>query len=369
MKKVLVVVGTRPEAIKMAPVIRELATSEGIEQKVLATGQHRQMLDGVLELFAIKPDYDLNVMSPGQDLADLTSRVLQGSRDVLCSWRPDLVLVHGDTTSSMAAALAAFYLQVPVGHVEAGLRTYDMSAPFPEELNRQVISKVSKYHFCPTKQSLGNLEREGVSPSNALVTGNTVIDALFAGIRLLEAGGLPEGATRHSAGDRPFVLVTGHRRENFGASFRSICSAIRHLAGMYPGWDFVYPVHLNPSVQEPVRAILSGVPNVRLLPPLDYLPFLQLMRDCRFVLTDSGGIQEEAPSLGKPVLLMRTATERPEAVAAGTVRIVGSSQDSIVSAASLLMASTAEYQKMQSAQNPYGDGLASQRIRAFIESC
>lgn len=368
LKKILLILGTRPEAIKMAPLFKELKKSKVLDPRILVTAQHRQMLDSVLEIFDIRPDFDLNLMKAGQDLTDITSKVLLGCRDVFLKWRPDLALVHGDTTTSMAGSLAAFYQRVPVGHVEAGLRTFDIYSPYPEELNRQVTSKIAKYHFCPTQLSLENLMREGIDPQDALVTGNTVIDALFDGLTILEGSDPSKIQTGYVKSDRPFILITGHRRENFGENFLNICQAIRELAEKYQHFDFVYPVHLNPNVQDPVQKILTHTPNVKLLPPLDYLPFISLMKDSYLILTDSGGIQEEAPSLGKPVLVMRSTTERPEAVSAGTVKLVGSSKWNIINEVSLLIESSQTRESMLKATNPYGDGQAAGRIRAFLET-
>lgn len=369
MMKILTVFGTRPEAIKMAPVVSEL--SSDLDVIVCVTAQHREMLDQVLGLFEIKPDYDLDVMQPGQDLFDLTSNVLLGMKEVLVNTSPDLVLVHGDTTTTMAVSLAAFYLQIPVGHVEAGLRTYNIKSPFPEEINRQLTSRVTDYHFSPTEHARENLLAEGVPEKQILVTGNTVIDALLS---------IVDKARQVSFSDEllkllPFlveeslpriVLVTGHRRENFGSGFEEICQALHDLAGMLPEVQIVYPVHLNPNVQEPVSRILTGLKNVHLIEPLDYLPFVKLMDASYLILTDSGGVQEEAPSLGKPVLVMRDTTERPEAVKAGTVQLVGSSREKIVKSVDQLLSNDRLYKEMSRAHNPYGDGKASFRIKEFI---
>ena len=368
--KILIVFGTRPEAIKMAPVVCEL--KQALDVKVCVTAQHREMLDQVLDLFGIKPDYDLDVMQPGQDLFDITSNVLLGTKAVLVDSTPDLVLVHGDTTTTMAVSLAAFYLQIPVAHVEAGLRTYNIRSPFPEEINRQVTSRLTDYHFAPTDQARENLLAEGVSDKQIVVTGNTVIDALLS---------IVDKARQVAFSDKllkilPFlaeeylpriVLVTGHRRENFGRGFEDICQALHDLAVMHPEVQIIYPVHLNPNVQEPVNRILTGVKNIHLIEPQDYLPFVKLMDVSYLILTDSGGVQEEAPSLGKPVLVMRETTERPEAVKAGTVKLVGASRDKIVESVDQLLTNEKIYQEMARAHNPYGDGKASLRIREFIE--
>jgi UDP-N-acetylglucosamine 2-epimerase (non-hydrolysing) len=371
--RVLSIFGTRPEAIKMAPVVRAIAHAPGLEGRVCVTAQHRGMLDQVLDLFALSPDHDLDLMRPGQDLTDLTCRVLAGVRDVLRAERPDMVLVHGDTTTTFAATLAAFYARVPVGHVEAGLRTGDLSAPFPEEANRVLADRLCRLYFAPTDTSRRNLLAEGVPDAHIRVTGNTVIDALLSVRdrvaaepldRFVDAFGPAAPAV---AGSGRIVLVTGHRRESFGRGFRDMCAAIRTLAARFPDVAFVYPVHLNPNVQEPVRALLSDLPNVHLLPPLDYAPFVRLMDRCALVLTDSGGIQEEAPGLGKPVLVMRDVTERPEGVAAGTVALVGTDPDRIVAGVARLLVDAAHYQAMSRAVNPYGDGRASARIVAALQ--
>ena len=367
--KVLIVFGTRPEAIKMASVVAEL--SEDFDVKVCVTAQHREMLDQVLELFGIKPDYDLDVMQPDQDLFDVTSDVLLGMRDVFVDSTPDLVLVHGDTTTTMAVSLAAFYLQIPVGHVEAGLRTYNVRSPFPEEINRQLTSRLADYHFAPTEQARANLLAEDVSEKQIVVTGNTVIDALLSILDKARQDSFPDELLKLL----PFlaevslpriVLVTGHRRENFGGGFEEICQALHDLAGMHPEVQIIYPVHLNPNVQEPVNRILVGVKNVHLIEPQDYLPFVKLMDVSHLILTDSGGVQEEAPSLGKPVLVMRDTTERPEAVKAGTVKLVGASRDKIVKSVDQLLTNENLYKEMARAHNPYGDGNASLRIKEFI---
>jgi UDP-N-acetylglucosamine 2-epimerase (non-hydrolysing) len=360
----------------MAPLVRALSEDVFFESRVCVTGQHRQMLDQALEVFGIVPDIDLNIMKPGQDLFDVTCATLLGLRDVLREEAPDLVLVHGDTTTALAASVAAFYSSIRVGHVEAGLRTFDLHAPFPEEFNRQVVAKASTWHFAPTEISRRNLLSGGVGPECAIVTGNTVIDALgFVLGRLRREPGRREAVDALLTGQlsfdfvaEPFVLVTGHRRENFGEPMRAICRSIRQLARRFPWMRFVYPVHLNPNVRGPVDELLVGVPNISLLDPLDYEPFARLLECCHLVLTDSGGIQEEAPSLGKPVLLMRDATERPEAVEAGTVRLVGANETRIVDAVTLLLSDDDAYRRMSRAHNPYGDGRACGRILAFLKS-
>lgn len=377
-KKIMLVFGTRPEAIKMAPLVQEFqAHPTDFDTIVCVTGQHREMLDQVLSIFGITPQYDLNIMKQGQDLYDVTARVLLGMRDVLREARPDVVLVHGDTTTSMAAALAAFYQQIPVGHVEAGLRTHNIYSPWPEEMNRQMTGRIATYDFAPTPLSRENLLREGVDESKITVTGNTVIDALHAVTRrikedkeldeqlqnkLLTAG----YDTRRLNEARRLVLITGHRRENFGDGFVQMCTAIRDLKDKYPGVDFVYPMHLNPNVRKPIHAIfgedLSQQGNIFFIEPLEYLEFVYLMERSTIVLTDSGGIQEEAPGLGKPVLVMRDTTERPEALQAGTVKLVGTDYTKIVENVSLLLDDKAAYDRMSKATNPYGDGLACQRI-------
>lgn len=370
MKKILLVFGTRPEAIKMAPLVKALQKdAEHFETKVCVTAQHRQMLDQVLEVFEITPEYDLNIMAPNQDLYDITSKVLLGLRDVLKDFRPDVVLVHGDTTTSMAASLAAFYQQIPVGHVEAGLRTYNMLSPWPEEMNRQVTDRICTYYFAPTEKSRQNLLRECIDDKKIFVTGNTVIDALLMAVDIIDGkAGVKEQlheelrAKGYAVGKRPYILVTGHRRENFGDGFLHICRAIKEIAAMHPDMDIVYPVHLNPNVQKPVYELLSGLENVYLISPLDYLPFIYAMQHSTLLLTDSGGVQEEAPSLGKPVLVMRDTTERPEAVEAGTVKLVGTDAAAIVSNVTELLRNKEMYRQMSETHNPYGDGKACQRI-------
>lgn len=376
-KKVIFVFGTRPEAIKLGPLFHELsARADRFETSACVTGQHREMLDQTLAAFGIEPAHDLNVMRPSQDLFDVTSAVLLGMRDVLARAQPDLILVHGDTTTTFAASVAGFYAGIPVGHVEAGLRTHDLSAPFPEEFNRQVASKVAAWHFAPTAQSEKNLLAEGVAPERILVTGNTVIDALLWVLDRIDGSAERRGAIealldRGLAFDwraTRFVLITGHRRENFGDGFQNICRALETLAGRFPDVHFVYPVHLNPNVQAPVHGILGGLANVHLIPPLDYEPFVYLLRASDLVLTDSGGIQEEGPSLGKPVLVMRDVTERPEAIAAGTVRLVGANYSEIVGNVAELLEDRTAHAAMSKAHNPYGDGKACRRIADFLES-
>lgn len=375
-KKIMLVFGTRPEAIKMAPLYHALKAQSDVFDTVLCvTAQHRQMLDQVLKVFDMTPDIDLNLMTPGQDLFDVTSAVLKGMRDVLKAQRPDALLVHGDTTTTLAAAMAGFYLGVPVGHVEAGLRTHDLQAPFPEEFNRQVASKLTRWHFAPTDFSQSNLLAERVPQDSITVTGNTVIDALFWVLGRIDADenrrqGLVAFLTEQLGFDwqnQRFVLMTGHRRENFGDGFLQICHALKELAARYPATQFVYPVHLNPNVQQPVNAILADVPNVHLIAPLDYEPFVYLLKHSHIVLTDSGGIQEEAPSLGIPVLVMRDVTERPEAVTAGTVRLVGADRGRIVANVAELLENEASYAAMARAHNPYGDGKACARIVSILQ--
>ena len=415
MKKIMLVFGTRPEAIKMAPLVKEFQKHlESFQTIVCVTGQHREMLDQVLQIFDIRPDYDLNIMRQGQDLYDVTSRVLLGMRNVLKEVKPDVVLVHGDTTTSTAAALAAFYQQIPVGHVEAGLRTHNIYSPWPEEMNRQITGRIATYHFAPTALSKQNLLVEGIDDASITVTGNTVIDALYmvvekikqdkeldaeldavlktAGydVARLENGRKLVLVTGHrgenfgdglicmckaikaltekgyTVGDREYILVTGHRRENFGDGFLHICKAIKELAALHPEMDIVYPVHLNPNVQKPVYELLSGLSNVYLISPLDYLPFIYAMQHSTLLLTDSGGVQEEAPSLGKPVLVMRDTTERPEAVEAGTVKLVGTNAEAIVSNVTALLLDKEMYKRMSETHNPYGDGQACERIIAAL---
>ncbi|MEE0805749.1 MAG: UDP-N-acetylglucosamine 2-epimerase (non-hydrolyzing) [Prevotellamassilia sp.] len=383
MKKVMLVFGTRPEAIKMAPLVKEFQKNpEHFQTIVCVTGQHRQMLDQVLELFEITPDYDLDIMKAGQDLYDVTSRVLVGMRDVLKEAQPDVVLVHGDTTTSTAAALAAFYQQIPVGHVEAGLRTHNIYSPWPEEMNRQLTGRIATYHFAPTPLSRENLLREGVVEDKITVTGNTVIDALYWVVNKVNTdavlGNQLQEALKNAGYDvarlqngRRLVLITGHRRENFGDGFINMCTAIRDLTQKYPEVDFVYPMHLNPNVRRPIHEVfgedLNNLGNMFFIEPLEYLSFVYLMEKATIVLTDSGGIQEEAPGLGKPVLVMRDTTERPEALDAGTVKLVGTDYDKILSEVSLLLDDASAYEKMSRAVNPYGDGLACGRILELLK--
>ncbi len=374
----MLVFGTRPEAIKMAPLVKEFQKyPEKFETIVCVTGQHREMLDQVLHIFEIVPDYDLNIMKQGQDLYDVTARVLMGMRDVLKEAQPNVVLVHGDTTTSMAAALAAFYQQIPVGHVEAGLRTHNIYSPWPEEMNRQITGRIATYHFAPTPLSKHNLLAEGVKEEHIYVTGNTVIDALYMVVDKIkknkeldtELGGLLKRAgydVNRLLGEKKLVLITGHRRENFGVGFIHMCTAIKDLTQKYPDVDFVYPMHLNPNVRKPIHEVfgedLSNLGNMFFIEPLEYLSFVYLMEKSTIVLTDSGGIQEEAPGLGKPVLVMRDTTERPEALEAGTVKLVGTNYDKIVNEVSALLDNQAYYEKMSKAINPYGDGKACKRI-------
>ncbi|MFB4371179.1 non-hydrolyzing UDP-N-acetylglucosamine 2-epimerase [Pseudomonas sp. sia0905] len=364
--KTLCVFGTRPEAIKMAPLYLALAADDRFESKLCVTGQHREMLDQVLDLFAITPDYDLNIMKPGQDLTDITTAILQRMKKVLSVYKPDVILVHGDTATTFATTLAAYYQQIPVAHVEAGLRTGNIYSPWPEEANRKLTGALADLHFAPTETSRDNLLREGVESSKIFVTGNTVIDALLDVVKRLEEDpSLRAKASEPAAfldAERRLILVTGHRRESFGEGFERICKALREVAQMHPEVDIVYPVHLNPNVREPVQRLLSDVKNIHLIEPLDYLPFVYLMSKAHIILTDSGGIQEEAPSLGKPVLVMRDTTERPEAVAAGTVRLVGTDISVIVRELHSLLVDSEMYRAMSVAHNPYGDGRACKKI-------
>ncbi len=383
MKKIMLVFGTRPEAIKMAPLVKEFQKhSDKFQTIVCVTGQHRQMLDQVLEIFDIKPDYDLNIMKQGQDLYDVTARVLTGMRDVLKEAQPNVVLVHGDTTTSTAAALAAFYQQIPVGHVEAGLRTHNIYSPWPEEMNRQITGRIAEYDFAPTPLSRANLIAEGVSENKITVTGNTVIDALYWVVDKIKntpslnqdlAEELAKAGydTERLSNGKKLVLITGHRRENFGDGFISMCKAIKTLTEKYPDVDFVYPMHLNPNVRKPIHEVfgenLEGLGNMFFIEPLEYLSFVYLMEKSNIVLTDSGGIQEEAPGLGKPVLVMRDTTERPEALEAGTVKLVGTDYDMIVNEVSALLDDQAHYDAMSKAVNPYGGGKACERIVRIME--
>lgn len=378
MKKIMLVFGTRPEAIKMAPLVKEIQKyPEKFKTIVCVTGQHREMLDQVLHIFEIKPDYDLNIMKQGQDLYDVTARVLVGMRDVLKEAQPDVVLVHGDTTTSTAAALAAFYQQIPVGHVEAGLRTHNIYSPWPEEMNRQITGRIATYHFSPTPLSKHNLLTEGVNEKKIFVTGNTVIDALYMVVNKIKSNDSLDtelweilkksgyDVNRLNNGKK-LVLITGHRRENFGDGFINMCTAIKNLTQKYPDVDFVYPMHLNPNVRKPIHEVfgkdLSNLGNMFFIEPLEYLSFVYLMEKSNIVLTDSGGIQEEAPGLGKPVLVMRDTTERPEALEAGTVKLVGTNYDKIVNEVSALLDNQEYYERMSKAVNPYGDGKACSRI-------
>ena len=383
MKKIMLVFGTRPEAIKMAPLVKEFQKyPDKFKTIVCVTGQHREMLDQVLRIFEITPDYDLNIMKQGQDLYDVTSRVLLGMRDVLKEVQPDIVLVHGDTTTSTAAALAAFYQQIPVGHVEAGLRTHNIYSPWPEEMNRQLTGRIATYHFAPTPLSKQNLLAENVKPEQIAVTGNTVIDALYMVVdkiksnkeldKELEEILLCSGYDVNRLSDgKKLVLITGHRRENFGDGFISMCKAIQTLTQKYPDVDFVYPMHLNPNVRKPIHEVfgkdLSHLGNMFFIEPLEYLSFVYLMEKSTIVLTDSGGIQEEAPGLGKPVLVMRDTTERPEALEAGTVKLVGTDFDKIVNEVSALLENRECYERMSKAVNPYGDGKACERIVEYLQ--
>ncbi len=378
MKRIMLVFGTRPEAIKMAPLVKEFQKHPSdFETVVCVTGQHREMLDQVLHIFDIRPDYDLNIMKQGQDLYDVTARVLTGMRDVLKENRPDVVLVHGDTTTSTAAALAAFYQQIPVGHVEAGLRTHNIYSPWPEEMNRQITGRIASYDFAPTPLSKSNLLKENVSEDKITVTGNTVIDALYWVVARIKNDGQLDSELEsvlktagydvgRLSGGRKLVLITGHRRENFGDGFISMCTAIKDLTAKYPDVDFVYPMHLNPNVRKPIHEVfgenLDNLGNMFFIEPLEYLSFVYLMEKSTIVLTDSGGIQEEAPGLGKPVLVMRDTTERPEALDAGTVKLVGTDYDKILSSVSELLDDPGAYEKMSKAVNPYGDGKACGRI-------
>ena len=370
-KKILTIFGTRPEAIKMAPLVLALTADKRFDAKVCVTAQHREMLDQVLDLFEIEPDFDLSIMKPGQTLNDITTSILVGLKPILESFRPDIVLVHGDTATTFAAALAAYYQQIKVGHVEAGLRTGNIYSPWPEEANRKLTSAITNYHFAPTVGSKQNLLKEGVPENDITVTGNTVIDALFLVKEKLEKDKAQYLNLAANFGflhkDKKLILVTGHRRESFGGGFDRICDALRQIAIMHPQAQILYPVHLNPNVQEPVNRLLSDLDNIFLIEPQPYLRFCYLMDRATVILTDSGGIQEEAPSLGKPVLVMRDTTERPEAVDAGTVRLVGTDIGLIVSQINTLLTDDGEYRKMSLAHNPYGDGLASARILDFLD--
>ena len=375
MKKILIVFGTRPEAIKMVPLIKEFKKYNDFEIKICVSAQHRQMLDQVLNLFEIKPDYDLDIMKANQDLYDISSRVLLGMRDVMKDFCPNVVLVHGDTTTSFVGALAAFYQKIKIGHVEAGLRTNDLYSPFPEEANRQITGVLADFHFAPTQSAKQNLIKEGKNPNSIIVTGNTVIDALFLMIDKIEKNvnlrdeitSILRSKYSNFGSERKFILVTGHRRENFGDGFLNICDALKNIAQNNPEIDIVYPVHLNPNVQKPVREILSNLSNVYLIDPLEYEKFVYLMSKSFFIITDSGGIQEEAPSLGKPVLVTRDTTERPEALQSGAVKLVGTNKNIIIKEAQNLILQKDEFEKMSKANNPYGDGKASERIVEFLK--
>jgi len=365
-RRILTVFGTRPEAIKMAPLVHALAADERFEAKVCVTAQHREMLDQVLELFEISPDYDLNLMKPGQDLTDITCGILQGLKPVLAEFKPDYVLVHGDTATTLSTTLAAYYQQIKVGHVEAGLRTGNIYSPWPEEGNRKLTGAIADLHFAPTETSKLNLLTENINPEQIIVTGNTVIDALLDVIEKLETN-VELSATLQAQFDfldenKRLILITGHRRESFGGGFERICEAISQMAKAFPDVEFVYPMHLNPNVREPVNRLLADLNNVFLIEPLDYLPFVYLMNKSYVLLTDSGGIQEEAPSLGKPVLVMRDTTERPEALDAGTVKLVGTITETIVTELTILLSNEDAYKAMSFAHNPYGDGKACARI-------
>lgn len=374
MKKILLIFGTRPEAIKIAPLVKALEKEKNIESKVCVTAQHREMLDQVLAIFDIKPHFDLDLMKPNQDLYDITANTLLGVRGVLKIFKPHLVLVHGDTTTTSAASLAAFYEKVKIGHVEAGLRTGDLNSPWPEEANRQITGVLADYHFAPTDTSKKNLLQENKNEKNILVTGNTVIDALFLALKKIENDHqlknkiLKNLSSKYKINQgKKIVLVTGHRRENFGQGFINISEALKLTADKHPEVDIVYPVHLNPNVQKPVHELLSQTPNIHLIEPLQYQSFIYLMNQSYLIITDSGGVQEEAPSLGKPVLVMRNTTERPEAIKAGTVKLVGTDKKKIVSEVDVLLKDHNEYEKMSKAHNPYGDGKACERIVQFIK--
>jgi len=376
MKKILIVFGTRPEAIKMIPLIKELEKHKDIfNTKVCVTAQHREMLDQVLDIFRVVPEYDLNIMQPGQGLEEITSKILLKIKSVLKEFNPDLVLVHGDTTTTFATSLASFYQKIYIGHVEAGLRTGDLYSPWPEEANRKLTGILAKYHFAPTSKAKKNLLNEGIDPNNIIVTGNTVIDTLFLMLDKIRNDENLRQKVLNKLGklldnnvlDSKFILVTGHRRENFGEGFLNICKALKKIAINNPEMNIVYPVHLNPNVREPVNEILSGIKNVYLIDPLDYPEFIYLMSKCYLILTDSGGIQEEAPALGKPVLVMRNTTERPEAIEAGTVKLVGTDERKIIKEVELLLKNPSKYHEMSKSKNPYGDGRASKKIVDFLK--
>lgn len=369
--KILSIFGTRPEAIKMAPLVKALNEAEGIDAKVCVTAQHREMLDQVLDLFEIVPEYDLNIMKPGQSLYDVTTNILLGLKPILEEFKPDLILVHGDTSTTLSASLAAFYQQIPVGHVEAGLRTGNLASPWPEEGNRKLTGAITKLHFAPTDTSQQNLLNEGVDLNDIVVTGNTVIDALLQVVDKVKKDDALISTLKAQFPEldetKKLILVTGHRRESFGGGFERICEALAEIATAHPEAQVLYPMHLNPNVREPVNRILKNVDNVHLIEPQDYLPFVYLMNQAHIIVTDSGGVQEEAPSLGKPVLVMRDTTERPEAVEAGTVKLVGTNKERIISEVKNLLTNAQEYQTMSRAHNPYGDGKACERIVAKIK--
>lgn len=374
MKKVLLVFGTRPEAIKMAPLVKEFQKQEEIITKVCVTAQHRQMLDQVLDIFGIDPDFDLNVMKEGQDLYDITTNVLLGMREIFREFKPDIMLVHGDTSTTFSASLAAFYSKIKIGHVEAGLRTHNIYSPWPEEANRQLTGVLANYHFAPTVNSKDNLIRENKNSDSIIITGNTVIDALFLALHEIQNNQYLKSKILNAINEvyainqsRKFILVTGHRRENFGNGFINIYEALKTIALNNPDIDIVYPVHLNPNVQKPVNEILANIKNIYLVKPLEYEKFVYLMSKSYFIITDSGGIQEEAPSLGKPVLVTRDTTERPEALEAGTVKLVGSEKKLIIEEAQKLINDSMEYEKMSMSHNPYGDGSACKKIVEFIK--
>lgn len=374
MKKVLLAFGTRPEAIKMAPLVKEFQKQEEIITKVCVTAQHRQMLDQVLDIFGIDPDFDLNVMKEGQDLYDITTNVLLGMREIFREFKPDIMLVHGDTSTTFSASLAAFYSKIKIGHVEAGLRTHNIYSPWPEEANRQLTGVLANYHFAPTVNSKDNLIRENKNSDSIIITGNTVIDALFLTLHEIQNNQYLKSKILNAINEvyainqsRKFILVTGHRRENFGNGFINICEALKTIALNNPDIDIVYPVHLNPNVQKPVNEILANIKNIYLVKPLEYEKFVYLMSKSYFIITDSGGIQEEAPSLGKPVLVTRDTTERPEALEAGTVKLVGSEKKLIIEEAQKLINDSMKYEKMSMSHNPYGDGSACKKIVEFIK--
>lgn len=369
MLKVMSIFGTRPEAIKMAPVVAALDSCDQIESMVCVTAQHREMLDSVLDFFSIVPDFDLDVMAPNQPLNTVLGKMLIGLEDVLRKSRPDIVLVQGDTASCLAGAIAAFNLNIPVGHIEAGLRTYDLEKPYPEEGNRQMASRISHFHFASTQKAADNLKAERIPEENIVVTGNTVIDAVLMAVDLINKN--PDQAIvnelPHLVQDMgPFILLTGHRRESFGRGFENICNALEQIARSHPDLAIIYPVHLNPNVQGPVNHILGGLSNVHLIPPQSYPAFINLMQNCKFILTDSGGVQEEAPSLNKPVLVMRDVTERPEAVEGGAALLVGTEAENIISAVGMLLCNQSQFDKMANAKNPFGDGKAAERICRYL---